>query len=126
MSIDIIIQKLNDAKMFDISKSLATIVKANDSNSDFTDKEIDNIIKEISELTEVNDTNGSWIVVCDKILKNKALSKAFESIDRLHVGYWGHLTPGVKAARQELIDEATRYAKQKLGNETWKKIYKAF
>ena len=87
--------------------------------------DLDAIIKEIDAATDNNRHTESWMILADKLLHNNNLVKAFKAIMDIHL-YHGHMPSGLNAARQELEDKATEYAKKILTPEEWKRVHAAF
>jgi hypothetical protein len=96
-------------------KKIAKYITSNDN--------LDPIIKEVAEATNRNDVYGAWMIIAKKILHNDKLTKAFEGLDLIH-NFHGDLTSGLKQARKELTDMATKAATQHLGKDEWARIYK--
>ena len=80
------------------------------------------VIREIAGLTDRNHHAAAYQMIATKVLKDKKLAKAFESVMSLHL-YYGHMSPGLKAVRDDLYKRMKAGMKSKLSSSDYDAVY---
>ena len=80
------------------------------------------LIKEVAGLTDRNHHAAAYQLVASKVLKDKKLAKAFDSVMQLHT-YYGHMSQGLKAVREDLYNRMKAGMKSKLSSADYEALY---